>query len=393
VLYEMLTKRTPFERPEDTTVFALMNRIAGATHIPLHEVDPQIPEAFEHILERALAKKPDERYQRAGEMAQDLRNFRTLNPGSSRPARSSDSDKPMALTTPRASSPEEDKVRTQLITDLDKFVEQYDQEEQARIREADAARMRKDEEVRRWGEEQQRKQEAFERTSSQATTAATDPSTTKGGALELLRKQAADQPQREDPALARATLIAALDGAMRSALQYFAQLVRELNKVHPSAAKPYEFIYLGKLPAVSLSQAFVDSRPRSIDAKDVTDHIFMRYRITPSQPARANVLGEDIGRCEQYLKLMKVEFSQRVVTKNDFGKVTRAEITVTGSLPCEIYVRADYDSNTVVIELTNVRRLGRIPYQLAPAVFSRALDDLGRYILGADDDFERIARK
>src|SRR5437016_4043844 len=34
VLYEMLTKHTPFEMPEDTTVFALMNRIAGTLHKP-----------------------------------------------------------------------------------------------------------------------------------------------------------------------------------------------------------------------------------------------------------------------------------------------------------------------------------------------------------------------
>jgi hypothetical protein len=179
---------------------------------------------------------------------------------------------------------------------------------------------------------------------------------------------------------------------MRAALQYLAELVRELNAVHPVAERPYEFIYLGKLPKVSISEAFVDSRPRTIDGHSVTDHIFMRFRIAPSQPARASLLGEDIGRCEQYLKLMKVDFSPRVVAKNDFGKVMRTEITVTGSLPCEISMRADYDANSVCVELTNVRRLGRVVYQLGPRAFTEAVDDIARYMLGADDDFETVAR-
>jgi hypothetical protein len=396
VLYEMLTKRTPFERPEDTTVFALMNRIAGSPHIPLREVDPSVPEAFEHIVGRALAKKPGERYQRAGEMAHDLRDFRNLNPGAARPAasRPAAGAGPAPASTPRPASAEDDKVRTQLIVDLDKFVEQYDHEEKERLKQAEAERQRKDAQARRWAEEQQKKREEFERSTIQpaAAVTATDTST-KGRALELLRQQAAAQPQRENPAAVRARNIAALDGIMREAFKYLAELVRQVNEVSPTASRPYEFIYLGKLPAVTLGEAFVDSRPRRIDGKDVTDHLFMRYRITPTQPARANLLGEDIGRCEQYLKLMKVPFQQRPLAKNDFGQVTRAELTVTGSLPCEINLRADYESNTVGIELTNVRRLGRVQYQLAAQPFADAVDDLARYMLGADDDFERIARK
>src|SRR5688572_29806702 len=109
-----MTTRTPFERAEDTTVFALMNRIAGAPHVPLREVDPSVPEAFEHIIQRALAKKPGERYQRAGEMAQDLRDFRNLNPAV---PRTPSFEKTVSVGTLPPRPAEDDKVRTQLITD------------------------------------------------------------------------------------------------------------------------------------------------------------------------------------------------------------------------------------------------------------------------------------
>ncbi|HEY6966959.1 MAG TPA: serine/threonine-protein kinase, partial [Burkholderiales bacterium] len=81
VLYEMLVRRTPFEQTGDNTVFAVMHRIAAEPHAPVTKLDPQLPAAFDAILERALAKSPDKRYQRAGDMANDLRNLKALGGG------------------------------------------------------------------------------------------------------------------------------------------------------------------------------------------------------------------------------------------------------------------------------------------------------------------------
>jgi hypothetical protein len=103
-------------------------------------------------------------------------------------------------------------------------------------------------------------------------------------------------------------------------------------------------------------------------------------------------MGADIERCQQYLKVLKVGFSERAAAKAAAGKPARAEIAVTGSLPCEIDMRADYAAHRVALELTNVRRLGRVVYRLAPGTFTEAVNDLARFLLGADDDFETVAR-
>ncbi|MGH8740283.1 MAG: protein kinase domain-containing protein [Burkholderiales bacterium] len=390
VLYEMLARRTPFENPGDTTVFALMNRIAGTPHPPLRQVDARVPPAFERIVDRALAKKPEERYQRAGEMAADLRRLGTA------PARAADDhEKTVAMRSHPAARPiEEDKVRSQLLHDLDKFVEQFDREEQARINAEEQAQLRKEAEMRRWSEEQARKREVFERSLGPTPVAElSNTGTMRRAALDMLRKQGAAQPPKVDPSIARDKRIAELDHAMRNAFQYLAELVRELNEVHPTSEQPYEFIYLGKLPSVMLSDAFVDNRMRHLHGKEVCEHMFMRLRIKPKVPAKVKLLGEDIPRCEQYLKAMKIEFTQRAEAKSDFGKVTRSEFTVSGSLPCEIALRADYDAGMVNLELTNVRRLGRVQYRLATAIFSDIIDDLARYMLGVDDAFEGLARR
>jgi serine/threonine-protein kinase len=78
VVYEMLTRRTPFERPNDASMYRLMQRIVTSPHERPSEVDPTIPRGFDLIVARALAKEPDRRYQHAAEFAADLRKLRLL---------------------------------------------------------------------------------------------------------------------------------------------------------------------------------------------------------------------------------------------------------------------------------------------------------------------------
>jgi len=248
--------------------------------------------------------------------------------------------------------------------------------------------------MRRWSEEQARKREAFERSIGTAQLATLENTgTMRRATLDMLKKQSAAQPQKDEAATGRTKGIAALDATMRNAFQYLVELARYLYTVTPTTEKPYEFIYLGKLPAASLAQAAVEHRVRYVVGKEVYEHMFLRFRIQPLSPVKAMLLGEDIARCEQYLKALKIQFSQRADAKNDFGKVTRTEFTVSGSLPCEIAVHADFDASVVNVELTNVRRLGRVQRRFTPEQFHDAVDDLARYLLGVDDAFERLGRK
>jgi predicted Ser/Thr protein kinase len=72
VLYEMLAGKTPFERP-DLDVFALLDRIVKEPAAPLETQRAGLPRGIDAILERALAKQPAQRFQRAGDLARRLR--------------------------------------------------------------------------------------------------------------------------------------------------------------------------------------------------------------------------------------------------------------------------------------------------------------------------------
>jgi serine/threonine protein kinase len=70
VVYEMLLGKPPFDA--DTPLAILMKHLNDPLPLP-RQLDPAIPEPFERIVLKALAKQPEERYQSAAEMAQALR--------------------------------------------------------------------------------------------------------------------------------------------------------------------------------------------------------------------------------------------------------------------------------------------------------------------------------
>ncbi len=64
--YEMLTGSVPFDA--DTPLAILMKHLNDPLPLP-RTLEPSIPEAFERVALKALAKNPDERYQSAAEMS------------------------------------------------------------------------------------------------------------------------------------------------------------------------------------------------------------------------------------------------------------------------------------------------------------------------------------
>lgn len=70
ILYEMLTGTAPFK---GDSITALMFQVLNAVPTPPRQLAPLTPEMLNFVVAKALAKKPDERYQNATDFANDLR--------------------------------------------------------------------------------------------------------------------------------------------------------------------------------------------------------------------------------------------------------------------------------------------------------------------------------
>jgi tRNA A-37 threonylcarbamoyl transferase component Bud32 len=69
VAYELLGGRRPFQ---NQILFVLLEEIVKAQARPLRELAPEVPESLAAVVERAMRKKPEERFASAGEMKSAL---------------------------------------------------------------------------------------------------------------------------------------------------------------------------------------------------------------------------------------------------------------------------------------------------------------------------------
>jgi len=408
VLYEMLAGRTPFERPGDTTVFALMNRIAGEKHAPLRSIDASIPAAFDAVLDRALAKAPKERYSRAGEMARALRVAGAASPGAPSAPSIDDTDKTMVLprsglTMPPSAGaadqtvltpavlPVPDEASTRLIADMDSFAKSFEREEQERIRAEGEARRLKQEEVERWADEEKKRQEAYERQRDAASPGG-QTTTRRSAALDLLKKQSTTASSSPDR-MKREALASRVNDRLRAAFQYLSEFTVELNAAQPVSRKPYGLLYLGDVANVKLGAGFTDSRMKDRDGKDVIDYVTFKFKVQAPAAGRVQVSGAELPKVLERLDALRIRYAVKE-QKNELGVVQRAVVATAGPFPCQAVLRGDYDNGCIAMDLINLRRQGPVRVLFTVEEFTDdLLDEFGTYVLGADDTFERYLQR
>jgi protein kinase-like protein len=378
VLYEMLARRTPFEHPADTNVWALLHRIGAERHRRVTELDPELPAVFDRIVDRALAKSPADRYQRAGDMANDLRNTR-LAGAFGTVALSVEERREHGGGSGRTPAPP-DPTRARLIEDLDAFSQVFDRQEQERLR-AEQERLRREAEKKR----------------AHAAPKPAEPATAAGrarrpSALELLKQKAAARPAHPvvDERAKKAQSDKRIDERLRAALRYLAQFGTMLRDAHPVSERRFGMIYFGEASGLALCEGSADYRFRRMIGEERFDYVVFKFTVAFVRPERLEVSGEQLPNVRQRLDKMGVRY-EALERKNDFGMVQHAKLMVTGPFPCEIVLRGDYDQPGFIVEMQNVGRSGASRFRLsADELTDEALDELGTWLLGADDAFARF---
>jgi serine/threonine protein kinase len=393
VLYEMLVGKTPFERTGDTTIFALMDRIARAQHQPVSEINRDIPPAFDEILRRALAKRSEDRYQRAGEMANDLRRLRSgASTANVAPpvditviARRGDLTGEGRLERTVEMPVFNEQTNAGLINDLELFARSFEEQERERMRVEAEASQRKAEELRAWAETQARLREEYERQQE-----AESPAARRSSALQKLRQQASAGRTSSIETRAKALESAQrLDQRLRAIFQFFVQIAAEVNEASPVYGRPYKVLYVGEFSEAVLTDAFADSRSRSVFDKELLDYVSLRYKLGPPHPLRAEVPSQEATQFREMLN----RYGARHTPAS--SKVHSMIAFLLAHVPCEARLQADYDSQEIAVELRNVTQLGNAGCRIKLEEFTdELLDELSTYLLGFGEEFgERLKKR
>jgi len=320
-------------------------------------------------------------------MADELRNLqnqagRAAGTGARDDTKPVPADAPGNVSAQGAPAPD-------ILAGLDAFSRRIDEEQKAHER-AEAERHRMEEEETRRKVEAERVRQAQAEAQRKAG-AENQGEGRRFAALEMLRKQAAGRPASEDTASRRAAAKALIHKNLLSAMHYLAEFAKELNGVLPTTESPYRFIHLQQASPMALSSAFADYRLRKVDGDEVCDEVFLTYQARYAQPATVDVAGADMEYCRRYLASSRVPFEFSASKKNDFGQAVSGRFTLSGAIPCEIHIRADYDAPAVLIELLNVGSIGAGRCRLAPEAFNeRFADEIAKHALGSQNEFAKL---
>jgi len=397
VLFEMLTRKTPFERPH-MTVASLLQNIVTEPAPSAVALNREIPAAFDSILARALAKRPEDRYQRGGDFANDLRNYKRLSgpeadltmiaPRGVQPAAVTSA--PLAPEIPAGSGP----VRADSISQEDVSQLLQDVEAFSRNLDAEQARQRAEYEAREKAaaEAARAAAEARAAAASQTRAQAATPAAKSGliGMLRGQRQQKVESIQQSDEQSLESAWI--LDAKLRQVFSFLLELVREFNAVTPVYSGRLNLIFVGALPALTLKDGFCDYRTRKFDRKDVIDHVSLAYQMSADVEHRASLNRDDARLLRAHLERARIAFTEREQRDAQTG-MPRVGFSIPCTVQASATVRADYDAGSALFQCQNVGLLGLARYRLAAAeINDDSIEEFGKLILGLPNRFAGFRR-
>ena len=384
VLFEMLAGRTPFERP-DITVYGLMQSICTDPAPRVTELKRDIPAAFDAILARALGKRPDDRYQRAAEFANDLRNYRQIAAAAAMektmvaPAGATEATivvRPGAAPPgpPPAPDPEMEQRMSQLLSDLETFSFNFE-EDQRKLAEKAAAMM-----------EERARAEAEAAQPQDTTSSRPKP---RSALVGLLQEQAKGKA-RTQPARPTLETVLALDAKLRQAFDILTEFVGEFNDAAPAFAGKLKLPYAGELPELTLGDGFVDFRTLKFMDKPVIDYIALTYRMSSDEKLRVTLNKDEARTLKLQLARAEMKFEERDV-EHILHRVPRTALSIECNVTARARLRADYTAQAVEFLCQNIGAIGAARYRIGAAQINEdAIEEFGKRLLGLPNRFAEL---
>ncbi|HTO48295.1 MAG TPA: serine/threonine-protein kinase [Burkholderiales bacterium] len=350
LLYELAAGRGPFdaERPED--VVTLMGNITSRPHEPPSSVNAALPASIDAIVARALAKRPADRYPSAGEMAADLR--RALE----RDVRIAPGEPDIARL---ALSPDI------LLPDFDLFAETA---ASAAPRPAAAA-------------------------PQPAPAGAAPPAAPPTGLLARLRSQAEAIEQRDSTgarAADRLMLRFDVERRMRSAFDFYQELVRYIGVVRPEIAHEYRLDGIGSFSAQRVADAFVDSRLRREDGRPWMEMVLLTVvAVSPTDlrveraPGEVKTLLDRLGAA-----------NLRYTSDDPLDGSKPAAIDIAGEITAYARIMADRNRGRIAFLCRNVGGFGTSNFVVDTRTAAETIfEEFANHLLGASSQFLQLATR
>lgn len=215
------------------------------------------------------------------------------------------------------------------------------------------------------------------------------------GLLDDLRRQAQarqNQQERDQASLARNAAL--VEGACRTAFQYWLELARQLNILEPRTQVRHALDARHVFEALPMREFRVDARRQSLVGQPLHEHVQILCTLASG---RELVLTKDmppeIERLESRLQAASVRFHHEIVRDADSGRYLHHRYEFTADFTASVKLLPAHDDGVVQFQVQNFEGFESLLLEVAAFEVNQVLlDELARLMLGEANRFIGMGR-
>lgn len=393
ILYQFLTGERPFT---GSNMSIIMHKVLNEAPTFRNKLNPGLPKAIYKTVEKAMAKRPEDRFQTAAEFLKDL------NAAVESPALASQAFSDQATEISSSSQGSQKNgigqgstidfnmtdfdarlKETQRAADLKTGIEDTDEQQDKSLREVN----------------QGFHQFISSREDATGTAATTPPSIPvispaspaklgesgllAGLALEAKEKLGTRQfSLQESQAKAKR-----VDEALNRIIQFLNQFIKHVNEVGPAINRTYRYDARTVYSDLKWQDAVIDYRKQSLADAALMDFVMFSVNLCAPQPVPIKRPWGPMETLKKELHLLRLRVIDDMETVDKKPKQEWLEAKLAADFPVQIRFQGNYSESNIRVICLNLGAFGVATYKLEPDdVTPEFLDNLGLFLLGRSDN-------
>lgn len=390
ILYQFLTG----ERPFTGNITTIMHKVLYQAPVAPRTLNPELPKALEDVVNKAIAKKPEERFQTAGEF------IKALNTATGSAAVAPDkADSDATLVAGKAGQGAQADAATQasaagfdltaLMSDIGKQLNPASQDVAA--------------EANRSAQPSTAASASFEiqlDLPEQQTADQTHSSLLAGLAREAeetmgLKKASQNlQPGAQPMQAERLARNQQVQQALGSLYKFFAVFAQHVNKVEPAISRSYRFGRQKAYANLTCRNAFADSRKQDLSETALLDYAVFDVRLCSPKPVVITWPWDQLEDLKEQLKKMKLRALDNLEPGGKRPLQEWMEVNLAPDLLVQLKFKGNYDEGRLDVQTLNLEALGAAAFKLELRDVTQGLmDDLGLFLLGRTEKLPEALRR
>lgn len=391
ILYQFLTGERPFTGSNMTII---MHKVLNQPPVPPRTLNPDLPEALQKVVEKAIAKRPEDRFQTAAEFMKALK-LAVESPAPAAQVSSSDATITMSNT---AQNKQKNGMGQSSLTDFSPmdFEERLKESQREADRKSGNVVVEKQPDDSSWDIKLEFDQ--FVPSKTETKTAAATPAPipvmlpdfqagSQSGLLAGLAQEAKVRLDSRQTTLQESQAKARrVDDALNRIVKFFYPFIKHVNDVEPMINRTYRYDARTIYSNLKWRGAVVESRKQSISESALMDYVVFSVNLFAPEPVLLKRPWGPIETLKKELHHLRLRVVEDAETDNKKPKQEWLETQLAADFPVQIRFQGNYTETSINVMCRNVGAFGVTAYKLEPDDVTPAfLDDLGLFLLGRSD--------